>query len=158
MKAKPQETSERYRIRGGNLVINESRQPSAPRGHLRLVRTKKESVTPLIIKQENIEMATDLDTGLKCPHDDYVREEMERKRRAVEKIDAWRRDHEEDDIIVLSDSDKETPAQAAPVRSGDPGQGCSKDDGARDGADGNGDDDDDDDGDYTAFYELLGMN
>jgi hypothetical protein len=62
-----------------------------------------------------------------------------------------RRGREEGGVIVLSDSDAEAPAPTNPVRSGDPGQGCSKEGSAQD-------DDDDDGSDYTAFYQLLGMN
>ncbi|KAE8797591.1 hypothetical protein D1007_27246 [Hordeum vulgare] len=69
VKAEPQETSEQRRNRGSNLIINEGhRQPSPSCGHLRLVKPKKEKgpATPLVaFKQEHIEMAVDLDTGLK---------------------------------------------------------------------------------------------
>ncbi|KAE8814043.1 Cysteine-rich receptor-like protein kinase 10 [Hordeum vulgare] len=111
VKAKPQETSERRRSRGGNLVINEGRrQPSPPHGHLRLVRPKKEPVTLMVVKQEHAEMAADLDSGLKWSRDDYVREEMERERRALEEIVPRCRGSEEGGVIVLPDSDEETPA------------------------------------------------
>ncbi|KAE8821566.1 Cysteine-rich receptor-like protein kinase 10 [Hordeum vulgare] len=86
-------------------------------------------------------MGTNLDTGLKWSCDDYVREEMERQRCALEEIVARRCDHKEGSVIVLDDDEEETPVQTAPIHSGDLGQGCSKDD-AQDG----------DDGDYAAFY------
>uniref|UniRef100_R7WA37 ABC transporter domain-containing protein n=1 Tax=Aegilops tauschii TaxID=37682 RepID=R7WA37_AEGTA len=66
---------------------------------------------------------------------------MERQRRALEEIAAWRRGRDEGGVIVLKDSDEEAPPPTNPVRQGDPGQGCNKDGG----------------GDYTAFYKLLGM-
>ncbi|KAE8786446.1 Cysteine-rich receptor-like protein kinase 10 [Hordeum vulgare] len=146
VKAEPEETSEHRRSHVGNLVIDEGcRQPSPPHGHLRLVRTKKEPVMPLIVKQEHAEMAADLDTDLKWSRDDYVREEMERQRQAPDEIVVRRHGCEEGGVLVLDDIDEETPTQTTPVRSGDPGQGCSKDD-------------DNDDNDYTAFYQLLDMN
>ncbi|KAE8793922.1 hypothetical protein D1007_31359 [Hordeum vulgare] len=112
VKVEPQETLERRRSHGGNLVTNEGRrQPSPPRGHLRLVRPKKESVTSLVVKQEHAKMDVDLVTGMKWSRDDYVREEMERQRQrcALEEIVARRRDHKEDGVIVLSDDEEETP-------------------------------------------------
>ncbi|KAE8819027.1 hypothetical protein D1007_03232 [Hordeum vulgare] len=75
--------------RGDNLVIDEGRRkPSPPCGHLRLVRPKKEPVTPLVVKQEDAEMVADLNTGLKWLCDDYVRKERERQRHALEVIAA----------------------------------------------------------------------
>ncbi|KAE8811993.1 putative WRKY transcription factor 35 [Hordeum vulgare] len=71
-------------------------------------------------------MAADLDTGLKWSCDDYGWEEMERQRRALEEIAPRRRGREEGDVIVLDDSDEETLAWTAAVRSSNPRQGCSK--------------------------------
>ena len=51
-------------------------------------------------------------------------------------------------VVILDDSDEETPGPSNPVLHGDLGQGCSKD---------GGDVQDDDGGDYTNFYRLLGM-
>ncbi|KAE8782524.1 hypothetical protein D1007_44193 [Hordeum vulgare] len=59
---------------------------------------------------------------------------------------------EEVGVIVLSDSDDDGTGPTPPLRTGDLGQGCSKDDGDLP-SDGDGDDDD-----YTAFYKLFGMN
>ncbi|KAE8803591.1 hypothetical protein D1007_20542 [Hordeum vulgare] len=157
VKTEPQVMSEHCRSHGDNLVIYDfCRQPSRPSGHLRMVTPKKEKelvMPPVIVKQEHVEMAADLDTGLKWSHDDYVWEEMERQRHILEEIAVRRRDHEEGDIIDLDDSDEETPMQTATICSGNLGQGCSKDD-----AWDSDDDDVDDGGDYTAFYELLSMN
>ncbi|KAE8788213.1 hypothetical protein D1007_37765 [Hordeum vulgare] len=128
-----QETSEHRRSRHGNLVINEGRRhrlprpPSPPRGHLCLARPKKEPATPLVVlKHEHPDMPVDLDTGLKWSRDDYVREEMEHQRRALEEIVVRRRGREEGGVIVLDDNDEETPAQTARVRSGDPGQAAAR--------------------------------
>ncbi|KAE8791534.1 hypothetical protein D1007_33984 [Hordeum vulgare] len=113
VKAEPQETSEHRHSRGDNLIINEDcRQPSPPYGHLRLVRPKKESVTPLVVKQEHSEMGADL----KRCRDNYVRKEMERQHRG----------REEGGVIVLSDIDEKTLAQTVPVRSADPGQAAAR--------------------------------
>ncbi|KAE8768752.1 putative WRKY transcription factor 35 [Hordeum vulgare] len=146
------------RSRVGNLVINEGRcQPLPPYDHLQLVRLKKEkepATSPMVVKQEHVEMAADLDTDLKCSRNDYFREEMERHRRALEEIAVRCRGREEGGVIVLDDGDLETLTQTTLVCNDDPGQGCSKDD-AHDG-DGGADDDDDDD--YNAFYQLLGLN
>ncbi|KAE8799515.1 Cysteine-rich receptor-like protein kinase 10 [Hordeum vulgare] len=92
------------------------------------------------------------EVALKWARDDYVREEMERQRRALEEIVARRRGREEGNIIILDKSDEEVPGTLNPVRHDDPGEGCSK---AAGGAGGNSDDGDDDD--YTNFYKLLDM-
>lgn len=63
-------------------------------------------------------------------------EEMERQCGALEEIATRRRNRDEGGTIVL------------PIRSGNSGHGCSKDDNVRD---------DGDDDYYTAFYQLLGM-
>ncbi|KAE8778194.1 hypothetical protein D1007_48899 [Hordeum vulgare] len=80
--------------------------------------------------------------------DDYVREEMERRRRALEEIAARLRTREEGGVVIFDESDEEVPV---PVRLGDPGQGSSKD-----GA-GAGNNNDDGDDNYTTFYKLLGL-
>ncbi|KAE8793564.1 hypothetical protein D1007_31849 [Hordeum vulgare] len=94
VKVEPQEMLVRRHSRGDNLVINEGcRQPSPPRGHLRLVRPKKEKeppTAPVAVKQEHVEMAAGMDTGLKWSRDDYVREEMKRRRRALVEVAARR--------------------------------------------------------------------
>ncbi|KAE8804095.1 hypothetical protein D1007_20058 [Hordeum vulgare] len=74
---------------------------------------------------------------------------MERQRHALEEITEWRRGHEKGSVIVLSDNDEEATTSTPPVRSGDPGQGYSKDDG---------DPPSDGDDDYTNLCKLLGMN
>ncbi|KAE8800361.1 hypothetical protein D1007_24135 [Hordeum vulgare] len=107
VKTEPVETPNRRPTRsGGNLVINEG-APSD--GCPRLVRPKKEPMTPATIKPEHAAMATDLDTGLKWEWDDYVREEMERQCRSLEEITERRR-LKEVDVIVLSDDEKGTLA------------------------------------------------
>ncbi|KAE8778480.1 wrky transcription factor 35 [Hordeum vulgare] len=156
VKAKPRETLEPHRRRGGNLVINKGlRQPLPSRDHLRLAKPKKEKESTMLsvaVKQEHVEMAADLDISLKWSCDDYTREKMERQRRAVEEIAAQCRGHKKGGIIILDDSNEEMPEQTARIDSCDPGQGCSKD-GAEDGGEKDTDGDGDDDGNnYTAFY------
>lgn len=149
VKPEPRETPLGRRTRGGALVINEGGVPSPPSS--RLVKPKTEPAL-LPVKKEHEAMAADEETGLKWARDDYVRQEMERQRRALEEIAARRRGREEGGVVILDDSDEETPGPSNPVRHGDPGQGCSKDGGGvQDGGD------DDDGGDYTNFYRLLGM-
>ncbi|KAE8802393.1 Cysteine-rich receptor-like protein kinase 10 [Hordeum vulgare] len=129
-------------------MINKIRiDASPPRGHLRLAKPKKEPTIP-VVKKKHVEMVADLDTGLKWSCDDYVREEMECQCRALEEIAERRRGRDEGGVIVLSDSDEEATAPTKPIRSGDPGQGCSKDDGVEDKPS----------DDYTIFYNLLRMN
>lgn len=150
----------------GGITINEGRrrEPSPPRGHLRLVRPKTEPGTPAVVKQEHLDMATaDDEAALKWARDDYVREEVERQRRALEEIEARHRARREEEIagliILDDDSDGEAPGPSNPDlhRFGDAGQGCSRD-GGRGAPDGDGSDGDGDDGgDYTDFYKLLGM-
>ncbi|KAE8804357.1 Cysteine-rich receptor-like protein kinase 10 [Hordeum vulgare] len=97
-------------------------------------------------------MTADNETVLKRAWDDSVREEMERQHRALEEIDARRRDREEGVVVILDDSDEEGSGPSNPVRHGDRGHGCIKDgDGAHDNYDDDGDDD------YSNFYKLLGM-
>ncbi|KAE8813351.1 putative WRKY transcription factor 35 [Hordeum vulgare] len=150
--AEPQDTSERRHSRVSNLIINEGRcQPLTPCGHLRLARQEEEGADNAVGGHQ----AGARRDGCRPGHRpkvvvrDYIREEIERHRRVLEEIAAHRHGREEVDIIVLNDSDKETPVQTAPVRNGNPGQGCSKDgaedDDAKEG-DG-GDDDGDGDGD-----------
>ncbi|KAE8794950.1 hypothetical protein D1007_30143 [Hordeum vulgare] len=128
VKVEPQETSKRRHSRGVNLIKNEGRrQPSPPRGHLRLVRPNKEPLTPLVVEQEHAEMVANLDTDLKWPRDDYVRNEMKRQRRALEEIAARCRGRKKCGVLILSDSDEEMSAQTAPILSDDLGQGWSKD-------------------------------
>ncbi|KAE8769927.1 hypothetical protein D1007_58402 [Hordeum vulgare] len=70
VKPEPQEIPLRRHSRGSNLVINEGCcQPSPSRGHLRLVKPKKEPAATIMVKKEHEAMAANLD--------DYVREEME---------------------------------------------------------------------------------
>ncbi|KAE8808194.1 Cysteine-rich receptor-like protein kinase 10 [Hordeum vulgare] len=90
--------------------------------------------------------------ALKWVRDDYVREEMERQRRALEEIVARRRGREKGSVVILDKSDEEVPRPSNPVLHDDPGQGCKKD-GDRSVNKGN----DDYGGDYTNFYKLLGM-
>ncbi|KAE8805904.1 Cysteine-rich receptor-like protein kinase 10 [Hordeum vulgare] len=93
-------------------------------------------------------MVADEEIVLKWVWDDYVREKMERQRRALEEITAQRGGREEDGGVILDDNDEEAPGPSNPVCHGDPGQGCSKDGGRVQ---------DDNSGDYTNFYRLLGM-
>ncbi|KAE8804172.1 Cysteine-rich receptor-like protein kinase 10 [Hordeum vulgare] len=142
VKPEPHETLLGRRTRTSGIVINE------PEASSRLVKLKTESGL-LPVKQEHLAMAADNEAALKLMWEDYVREEMERQRRALEDIAAPRHGREEGSVVILDDSNKEAPGPSNPVRYGDPGQGCSKD---GDGAQG-----DDDGGDYTNFYKLLGM-
>ncbi|KAI4975343.1 hypothetical protein ZWY2020_048950 [Hordeum vulgare] len=96
-------------------------------------------------------MAAD-ETALEWARDNYVREEMESQRRALEEIAARCRVREEGGVVILDDNDEDTLGPSNPVRHSDPGQGCSKDGGGAQDDDG-----DDDDDDYTNFYKLLGM-
>ncbi|KAE8796720.1 Cysteine-rich receptor-like protein kinase 10 [Hordeum vulgare] len=75
----------------------------------------------LPVKQEHLAMVVDGQTTLKWAQDDCVREEMERQRRALEEITARRCSREEDDIVILHDSDEEAPGPSNPVRHGDAG-------------------------------------
>ncbi|KAE8788644.1 hypothetical protein D1007_37212 [Hordeum vulgare] len=147
VKPKPHETSLCRCTRDGNLVINEgSCDPSPPRGHLRLVKPKKEPPTP-VVKKEHVKMAADLS----LLRGDYVREEMKRQHRALKEIAERHRCRDEGGAIVLYDSDDEATAPK-PVRSDDLGQGCCKHGGVKDEPPS-----DDNDDDYTVFYNLLGM-
>ncbi|KAE8793996.1 Cysteine-rich receptor-like protein kinase 10 [Hordeum vulgare] len=67
-----------------------------------------------MVKQEHEAMVVDLDVGLKWSRDDYVRQEIERQRRAVEENAERRHDRDEGVIIVLSDSDEEAIAPTKP--------------------------------------------
>ncbi|KAE8781999.1 SEC12-like protein 2 [Hordeum vulgare] len=141
VKPELQETPLGWRTRNRGIVINELNATS------RLVKPKTEPGL-LPVKQEHLTMAADDETALKW--DNYIREEMERQRRALEEIVARRRAHEEDGVVILDDNDEEVPGPCDHVRQADPVQGCSKDDGgAQD------DDDNDDDNDYINFYKLL---
>ncbi|KAI5001391.1 hypothetical protein ZWY2020_026041 [Hordeum vulgare] len=142
VKPKPEKTPLGRRTRSGGIVINERGASS------RLVKPKTEP-TLLPVMQEHLAMAVTDETALKWARDDYVREEMERQRRALEEIAARRRGREEDGVVILDDSDEEAPEPSNPIRHGDPRQGCSKDD---DGAQDNEcDDNDNGSGDYTNF-------
>ena len=111
----------------------------------------RRGVDHVVIKQEHVEMATGLETGLKWARDNYVREEMERQRRAFEEIAARRRGRDEAGVIVLKDSDDDAPPPPTKlVRQGAPGQVCSKDgDGVKK--------EEDDGGDNSAFGVLYGL-
>ncbi|KAE8791806.1 hypothetical protein D1007_33697 [Hordeum vulgare] len=76
VRRKPQETPLGRRRLGGNLIINEGRHPSPPRGCLRLVKLKKEPVATIIMKKEHAAVATDLEAGLRWSCDDYMWVEM----------------------------------------------------------------------------------
>ncbi|KAE8782996.1 Homeobox protein KNOX3 [Hordeum vulgare] len=66
VKSEPQETPLCRRSHGDNLVINEGRfQPSPPRDHLRLVKSKNEPAATVVVKKEHVAMTADLTTGLK---------------------------------------------------------------------------------------------
>ena len=130
VKPEPQETPLGHRTRSGAIVIDEGGRPS-PRS-LRLVRPKTEPGL-LPIKKEHTEMAADDETALKCAKADYVREQAERQRRAYEEIKARRRGRDEGNIVVLDSDDEDAPGPSNPPRVGDPGQGCSRDDGGSGG-------------------------
>ncbi|KAE8795936.1 Cysteine-rich receptor-like protein kinase 10 [Hordeum vulgare] len=116
----------------------------------RLIKPKTEPAL-LPVKQEHLAMAADDETAFRWAWDDYVREEMERQCRTLEEVAARRPDHEEDGVVILDDSNENAPGPSNPVRHGDPGQGCSKNDGVAQ------DDNDNDGDDYTNFCKLLGM-
>ena len=100
-------------------------------------------------------VAPDDEAVLKWVKEDYVSEQVLRQRRAYAELQVRRRGREVGDVIILdSDDEDEVGPSSAPPRVGDPGQGCSRDNGGSGGAR---DDNDDDDGDYTRFYRLLGM-
>ncbi|KAE8819505.1 SEC12-like protein 2 [Hordeum vulgare] len=150
VKPEPLEMPLGRRTRSGSLVINEGNISSPPASSSRLVKPKTETAF-LPVKQEHLAMATDDETALKWARGDYVREEMERQRRALEEIVARRRGREKGSVVVLDDNDDEAPGPSNSVCHDDPGQGCSKD------GDGVQDDDNDDDDDYINFYKLLSM-
>ena len=135
------------RTRGGALVINEGGRPSP--SSYRLVRPKTEPGL-LPMKKEHDAMADADETALKWAKADYVREQVERQRRAYEEIKARRRRRDEGGVVVLDIDDEDAPGPSKPPRVGDPGQGCSRDGGGAGGTQG-GDDD------YTRFYRLVGM-
>ncbi|KAE8804059.1 hypothetical protein D1007_20022 [Hordeum vulgare] len=110
-RSEPQETPLGRCTRSGGIVINE------PGASSRLVKPKKEST----LKQKHLAMAVDDETILKWARDDYVREEMERQRRALEEIVVRRRNREEDGVVILHDSDEEALEPSNPIRHGDPG-------------------------------------
>ncbi|KAE8815744.1 Cysteine-rich receptor-like protein kinase 10 [Hordeum vulgare] len=124
--------------------------PSPPSSSSRLVKPKTESVL-LPMEKEHKAMFVDEEIALKWARDNYVREEMERKHRALEKTATRRRGREEGGIVILDDGDEEVPGPSNPIHQGDRWQGCSKDGG------GMHDDDSDDNDDYTNLCTLLGM-
>ncbi|KAE8778191.1 Cysteine-rich receptor-like protein kinase 10 [Hordeum vulgare] len=111
----------RRRTRSTDIVINEPDASSS------LVKPKTEPLL-LPVKQEHLAMAENDETILKWAWYDYVREETERQRRSLEEIAAHRCGREEGGIIILDDIDEEAPGPSNPVRHGDLGQWCSKDD------------------------------
>ncbi|KAE8802996.1 Cysteine-rich receptor-like protein kinase 10 [Hordeum vulgare] len=68
-------------------------------------------------------MAVNDETALKWARGDYVQEEMERKRRAIEEIVVRCHRREEGSVIILDDIDEEVPRPSNSVRHGDPGAG-----------------------------------
>ncbi|KAE8805130.1 Cysteine-rich receptor-like protein kinase 10 [Hordeum vulgare] len=138
VKPEPRETSLGRLTRNSALVINEASH---------FVKTKTES-TLLLMKKEHEAMAADEETALKWARDDYVWQEMERQRRALEEIAARHCSREEGGGVILDDSDEDTPGPSNPVHHGDLGQGRSKDGGGVQDDDGNY---------YTNFCRLLGM-
>ncbi|KAE8809573.1 hypothetical protein D1007_13866 [Hordeum vulgare] len=92
----------------------------------------------------------DMAADVKWSCDEYMRE-----RRALKEIVERRRGYDEGGIIIPSDSDEEVTSPTKPLRSGDLGQGCSKDGDIEDKPPIH--DDGDDSDDYTVFYNLLGM-
>jgi hypothetical protein len=70
---------------------------------------------PVVVKQEHVERAADLEDGLKWSRDDYDQEEMECQRRALEEIVERRRGREVGGIIILSD-DEDAPLPTNPYR------------------------------------------
>ncbi|KAE8791611.1 SEC12-like protein 2 [Hordeum vulgare] len=107
VKPEPWETLLGRHTRIAVLVINEGGVPSPPASSSRLVKPKTES-TLLPVMKEQEAMAVDEDTGLKWARDDYIRQEIERERRAHEKIAARHRGHEEGGGVILEDSDEAT--------------------------------------------------
>ena len=90
--------------------------------------------------------------AMRWSRNDYLREEMVRQCRALEEIAARKRGREDENgVVVLDSDDDDVPGPSNPPRQ--PGEGCSRDGGGV----GGGDDDDDDGSDYTRFYSLLGM-
>ncbi|KAE8795813.1 Homeobox protein KNOX3 [Hordeum vulgare] len=84
VKPEPHETPLGRRMRSAGIVINE------PDASSHLVKPKTE-LGLLPVKKEHLAMVAADETALKWAKDDYVREEMERQRRAVEEIAARRR-------------------------------------------------------------------
>ncbi|KAE8800915.1 Cysteine-rich receptor-like protein kinase 10 [Hordeum vulgare] len=108
------------RTRSDGIIIN------GPDASSRLVKPNTEPGL-LPVKQEHLNMAADDETALKWAWDDYLREETERQRRALEEIAARRRGRKEGSLVILDDSDKEASVPSNNVRHSDTGQGCSKD-------------------------------
>src|SRR4051812_36245383 len=112
-----------------------SRFPSsAPTsGHLVLVRPKAEPGLPAEYEAIVRRGFSDED-ALKWTRDDYLCDEMVRQRRALEEIAARKRAREDENGVVILDSDEDAPGPSNPPRQ--PGEGCSRDGGR------GGDDDD----------------
>ncbi|KAE8782293.1 SEC12-like protein 2 [Hordeum vulgare] len=119
VKTKPQEMPLGRHTRSVDIVI---RKPDAS-SHL--VKPKTEPRL-LPVKQEHLVMAADDETVLKWARDDYVREEMERQRCALEEIAARRRGREEGGVVILDDNDEEASGPFNPVCHDDPGQGAAR--------------------------------
>ena len=136
----------------GTLVINKVGSPS-PR-FLRVVRPKTEPGL-LPVRKEHAEMAAANETTLRWAKADYVCQQVARQRLVYARIKARRRGGEEGGVVVLDNNEEDAPGTSNPPRVGDPGQGCSRDDGGSGGT--QGDDDDGGGGDYTQFWRLLIM-
>ena len=145
VKPEPQDAPISRRTRSCGVRIAESSPTSA-----RLVRPKVEPGLPAEY-EAIVRRGFSDEEALKWARDDYLRDEMVRQRRALEEIAARQRGREDENGVVIldSDEDEDAPGPSNPPRQ--PGEGCS-----RDGGRGGGDDDDDG-GDYTQFYRRLGM-
>ena len=102
------------------------------------------------VKEEEL----DDEAALKWARDDWAHTEMERQCAAFARFEARRRGRDEGGIVVLDDSDDDAPPPTAPVRHGDAGQGCSRDDRVKEEKaddDGGGEDG----GDYSTFSEFF---
>ena len=144
VKPEPQDTlvSARTRSSGGANA-------SPLTGRFVLVEPKPEPGLPAEYEEIARRGFSDED-AMRWSRDDYLREEMVRQCRALEEIAAHKRGREDEDgVVVLDSDDDDAPGPSNPPRQ--PGEGCSRDGGGGAGGD------DDDGGDYTRFYSLLGM-
>ncbi|KAE8780815.1 SEC12-like protein 2 [Hordeum vulgare] len=116
---KPQETLLGRRKRSAGFVINDLDASS------RLVKPKTEPGL-LPVKQKHLAMAADDETALTWSRDNYVREEMERQRRALEEIAARLRGREEGGVVVRDDNNEEASGPSNPVLHGDQRQGAAR--------------------------------